>query len=200
MVNMISEISCKITEKLNRIAPLSEMEKVTVQHGLDILLENVIKIIIILKIGQLNQKTVETGIFILIFTILRGFAGGTHMKTGIGCFGITLFFWFMSVYVSQYEIFKNFWLFYMGIICLPILALFAPKYTQKPVFLTKKQIYYRKIGTVFMTTVIIIFSYFYKAYREVMIFTLIIETITVINEARKGGGIIWMLHLKNVRS
>ncbi len=82
----ISQIAVGFCDWLNKINPKSPEENEVIQYGMELFLDNIIKLIAILIIGIILGKGFETLIVLSTFCGLRLQAGGIHAKTGWGCY------------------------------------------------------------------------------------------------------------------
>lgn len=79
-------IADKISNWCLKRNKVSEIQEVAIRYGIELYLDSTIKIFLIIFIGILLGRGYETIIAIACFCMLRGQAGGIHMKSSFGCF------------------------------------------------------------------------------------------------------------------
>lgn len=101
--------------------------ELAIQYGLELILNNLLKAILILTVSAFWGKFWEAVIVLISFASLRYFAGGRHMKTSFGCFIVMCCISFVSIILADYFI----WWTSLSLVILFILgicglAYFAP--------------------------------------------------------------------------
>lgn len=96
------KISNRTIKIMERQKVYSQEKKVVMEYGIELILDSAIKLIVYLIIGGVIGKFKEVLFAILIFGIIRKFAGGFHAKTGMGCFFLTGVVIAVSVFSPQY--------------------------------------------------------------------------------------------------
>ena len=71
-------------------------------YGMELLISSILETVILLILGILLNKFIETLIFIFAFSAIRFFTGGYHAKTYSGCAIVTVFVYQFTL--SCYEI------------------------------------------------------------------------------------------------
>ena len=71
-------------------------------YGMELLISSILETVILLILGILLNKFIETLIFIFAFSAIRFFTGGYHAKTYSGCAIVTVFVYLFTL--SCYEI------------------------------------------------------------------------------------------------
>lgn len=99
---MVHKLSEKIMLWGNIGNDRTSVEKQVILYGIELWLENVIKIAAILIISGFFHKFIQTCIFLCIFCGLRAFAGGFHMQTSFGCLGTMVTLWIAAIVGSDY--------------------------------------------------------------------------------------------------
>lgn len=80
------DIETKITKKLcSLFHEETEEEAEILEYGMQLIIENVFKTAVLLLITLLIGRVKDYLIFLLVFTFLRGEAGGKHCMTNFGC-------------------------------------------------------------------------------------------------------------------
>lgn len=79
-------ISNKIADWCIKRNKVTEIQETAIRYGIELYLDSLLKIVLLLIIGALCNKFIETVIVVSCFSLLRGEAGGIHMQTSLGCF------------------------------------------------------------------------------------------------------------------
>lgn len=182
---MVEKIAIKIGSFLNKYSPQKQENNVIINYGIEILLEFFIKIVVLISVGTICNKTIETVIFLLAFSILRSQAGGIHAKTGLGCLFAMVGVWGIGIFINEYLQLSRTQVLWLGIYCLFILSRIAPQFTDKGIQLLPKVIIKKKIFTVLLAICFMTTAYFYSKLRGILTVVVVVETITVILERRK---------------
>ncbi|MBO4947102.1 MAG: accessory gene regulator B family protein [Lachnospiraceae bacterium] len=127
-----------LTEKFaNRIAVWSlpkdqehyEEQLEVLSYGYVLFLENAYKTLALLIIAILTHTLIQTVIIIGSFVLVRGFAGGIHCKSGLGCTACMVLVWAVGLVMGQVGISLPVVLFMMLII-IGVIVKYAPKTTR----------------------------------------------------------------------
>lgn len=79
-----------MTNWLNNYYPREHIEQIKLEYGIEVLLDNLIKIIVILNFGAVLGILKESLVVWIGFGALRIQAGGYHCNTNIGCWMISI--------------------------------------------------------------------------------------------------------------
>lgn len=140
---MIDKITEFLTNKIRKEMPDVDDERAEViNFGLQILLGEVPKIFIMLAIAYLLGVFKLSLITFLILMPYRGFSGGFHLKTHIGCIISTCTFYCGTALLAKYIVLTNV-VKYITIILLAIfgiimIKLYAPADTEDVPIISKK--------------------------------------------------------------
>lgn len=74
-----------IVKWCNAVNPQSEKEDTIIRYGAELLIDNLLRVFIILLLGILLGKGYETAVILLVFYGIRSQAGGIHAKMSLGC-------------------------------------------------------------------------------------------------------------------
>lgn len=184
---MVKKIAIKIGGVLNKHSPQKQENNIIINYGIEILLEFFIKIFVLISMGIICNKTIETVIFLLAFSILSSQAGGIHAKTGLGCLLAMVGVWGIGIFINEYLQLSRTQALWLGIYCLFILSRITPQFTNKGIQLPPKVIIKKKSFTVLLAICFITTAYFYSKLRGILTVVVFTETITVILERRKSG-------------
>lgn len=140
---MIDKITEDLTNRIKKEMPEIDEERAEViKFGLQILLGEIPKIFIMLGISYLLGVFKLTLITFLIMLPYRGFSGGFHLKTHIGCIISTCLFYcgvaILSKSIILNEISKYILIIVTGIFGAIMVKLYAPADTEDVPILSKK--------------------------------------------------------------
>ena len=83
--HIIDEISYKIANYFYTKNIIDEKVIPIYKYGMQVLISNVMASTIVVSIGVLISKLLESIIFILLYSTLRIYTGGYHAKTSLSC-------------------------------------------------------------------------------------------------------------------
>lgn len=116
---------------LKRLIEISERDYdiEIIRYGMAAMVNGVVSITIILMLGIIDKKLIESAIYLLSNLIIYTQVGGYHAKTRLGCIVLTIINW--NIAVRHYEIWINipitFWIIACMVfgssiwICAPVL-------------------------------------------------------------------------------
>ena len=183
---MIDKICTKLTEKIRKQNPEIDDERAEIiMYGLQILIGELPKGIIILAIAYFLGIFKLTLLAVLIIAPYRCVSGGVHMKTHIGCIIYTLILYSGSALLGKYFILEGnvkiisaiiVWVF-----CMIMIKIYAPADTENFPILRKKerlqkQIFSYTILTLEFLIAIIISN---TTISGIIIFGDLIQTLTI---------------------
>lgn len=123
---MIYKLAKYLSERLV-VKKIIEPGKINVYiYGLQLLFSSILSTFLILIIGCLLGRIIETLSFLLIFIVLRGFCGGFHAKTYIVCTIVTLGTFCIVMFISSITSLPLLFYFILLILGLFIMIRFAP--------------------------------------------------------------------------
>ena len=159
-----------------------------VSYGILLMIETVYKILILIILGAITGRLIETIAFFLGFCGLRKNAGGIHMKTSAGCMLSVLCLWLVCIFASLCHIFIP---VYVGmfLLTLVLIVLYAPYATEnnplKSLELRRK----KRTYSIIYFIVISIAGYFisclgYISIRNVLVCSMMLEALTIIKKGK----------------
>ena len=183
---MIDKICTKLTEKIRKQMPEIDDERAEIiMYGLQILIGELPKGIIILVIAYFLGIFKLTLLSVLIIAPYRCVSGGVHMKTHIGCIIYTLILYSGSALLGKYFILEGNVKIISAIIvwafCMIMIKIYAPADTENFPILRKKerlqkQIFSYTILTLEFLIAIIISN---TTISGIIIFGDLIQTLTI---------------------
>ena len=95
---------------------LKEEERNIYRYGYQVLIEFCINIIVTILIAVLFQAFKTVIVFTIAYLLIRGYVGGYHAKTSLGCFCLSAGMVFSVIFVVQNIFFiKSFkWVFFIS--------------------------------------------------------------------------------------
>nr|WP_288829421.1 accessory gene regulator B family protein [uncultured Clostridium sp.] len=175
----ISKFSASLCYLLNKINPRDEDDNITIQYGVELILDNLIKLLFIQLLGILLGKGAETFIVLFVFCTLRLQAGGIHAKTNMGCFLGMLLIWLLSL--SGAVTFKlnllNVLAIYM--FSLTVFVCMVPK-SKNITYFTHSAILRKKITSILLLTLLVLLAIYNENLRELIIYPVALEVLTLL--------------------
>ncbi len=143
----------RITAWCNMLCPMEREQEIAVRYGLELLLENLIKLVGIFMLAGIWGKTGEAAIFCLVFCPFRMLAGGIHMKTSMGCFVFMLIIIGIGILGGEYLVFDRAVRWGLMIVAAVLCLLYAPRDTRKNPIVFESVRYKKKYMSVFFCLV-----------------------------------------------
>ena len=183
---MIDKICTYLTNKIRKEMPEVDDERAEIiMYGLQNIIGELPKGIIILIIAYLLGIFKLTLISILIIAPYRCVSGGVHMKTHIGCIIYTLILYSGSALIGKYVILsgsvKYIIAFIVWIFCMIMIKLYAPADTENVPILRKQERKQKQIFSYIILTVefIIALTINNPIITSIIIFGDLIQTLTI---------------------
>lgn len=189
---MIDKFCAYLTKKIRKEMPEVDDERAEViMYGLQNIIGELPKGIIILIIAYILGIFKLTVISILIIAPYRSVSGGVHMKTHIGCIIYTLLLYSGSSLLGKYIVLTGnvkivlaiaIWIF-----CMIMIKLYAPADTENLPILRKKERKQKQILSYIIITSEILIAIFIKntTISGIIIFGDFIQTLTITRIAYK---------------
>ena len=189
---MIDKICTYLTNRIRKETPEIDDERAEIiMYGLQNIIGELPKGIIILIIAYFLGIFKLTLISILIIAPYRGLSGGVHMKTHIGCIVYTLILYSGSALLGKYIILtgisKYITAFIVWTFCMIMIKLYAPADTENVPILMEKERKQKQIFSYIALTVEIIIAIFISntTIAGIIIFGDFIQTLTITRFAYK---------------
>ena len=183
---MIDKICTYLTNRIRKEMPEIDDERAEIiMYGLQNIIGELPKGIIILIIAYFMGIFKLTLISMLIIAPYRGFSGGVHMKTHIGCIIYTLILYSGSALLGKYIILtgisKYVTAFIVWTFCMIMIKLYAPADTENVPILVEKERKQKQIFSYITLTVEIIIAIFISntTIAGIIIFGDFIQTLTI---------------------
>lgn len=189
---MIDTICTYLTNRIRKEMPDVDDERAEIiMYGLQNIIGEFPKGIIILIIAYFLGIFKLTLISILIIAPYRCFSGGVHMKTHVGCIIYTLLLYSGSALLAKYvlltETLKYIISVVIWIFCMTMIKLYAPADTENVPILRKKERKQKQIFSYIILTVGFIIASFINnpVISQIIIFGYFIQTLTITRFAYK---------------
>ena len=189
---MIDKFCAYLTEKIRKEMPEVDDERAEIiMYGLQNIIGELPKGIIILLIAYILGILKLTLISILIVAPYRCVSGGVHMKTHIGCIIYTLLLYSGSSLLGKYIVLtgnvKIMLAIAIWIFCMIMIKLYAPADTENLPILRKKERKQKQILSYIIITSEILIAIFIKntTISGIIIFGDFIQTLTITRIAYK---------------
>lgn len=189
---MIDKFCAYLTKKIRKEMPEVDDERAEViMYGLENIIGELPKGIIILIIAYILGIFKLTVISILIIAPYRSVSGGVHMKTHIGCIIYTLLLYSGSSLLGKYIVLtgnvKIVLAIAVWIFCMIMIKLYAPADTENLPILRKKERKQKQILSYIIITSEILIAIFIKntTISGIIIFGDFIQTLTITRIAYK---------------
>lgn len=183
----ISKISVKICNWMNHINQRSGEENQVIQYGLELLLDNLLKFLLIEIMGILIGKGWQTLIVLFSFCGLRLQAGGKHAKTGIGCGLSMIAIWAISILGDSFYKINLIMLGYIYMICSGIVVSCVPR-TINIEYFTLQEKRKKKLYSFLFLTGLLLVAAGIPEIRGLIVYPVVLEALTLLpkNKIEKG--------------
>lgn len=162
---MLEQITHKIVNHQIEKGILQESDRNIYQYGYQMLIEFGINILASIVIAILFQAFEIVIVFTIAYLVMRGYAGGYHAKTSIGCFGMSAGILIMSIVVVQKlaEMAMAWWiLLVIEVIMMPIIFLGTPiPVKNKPITNNEYLHFKKKVKQIYCIEVVVILIFFW---------------------------------------
>lgn len=189
---MIDKICTYLTSRIRKEMPEIDDERAEIiMYGLQNIIGELPKGVVILIIAYFLGIFKLTLVSMLIIAPYRGFSGGVHMKTHIGCIIYTLILYSGSALLGKYIILtgitKYITAFIVWTFCMIMIKLYAPADTENVPILMEKERKQKQIFSYITLTIEFIIAIFISntTIAEIIIFGDFIQTLTITRFAYK---------------
>lgn len=100
-MKIFSLLSNKITDFLYKKEVISQEQKEVYIYGFTVLFLNILDILIILALGILIERYLDTIVFLMVFGITRQYTGGYHAKTVSKCLVVYMLIYLAIMFLSS---------------------------------------------------------------------------------------------------
>ena len=165
----------------------SHIEKVKIAYGMEILLENLIKTVIIIGLAFALGGLKYTLVAILSFAILRFFTFGLHCQSGLMCLLLSVFLDVMSPILIKDIYVGTIPRCILMIIYVFLIFKYAPADTENVPILSKKERKQKKIASYILLSVAILVACIIpnNEISNILVFGYFIQSVTITRFAYK---------------
>lgn len=103
-MKIFSLLSNKITDFLYKKEVISQEQKEVYIYGFTVLFLNILDILIILTLGILIERYLDTIVFLMVFGITRQYTGGYHAKTVSKCLVVYMLIYLAIMFLSSSDV------------------------------------------------------------------------------------------------
>lgn len=153
-----NKVSFYVTKFISNNIKLSEIQLQHITYGLNIILINIPKLVLLFLISYILNITFYFLLAFFTFATLRFFAAGMHNSTSIGCNIMNLTIFFSNIFISIYYPFNKYILIFLNIISLIIFILYAPADTKEKPIINKNSRNFLKTFSVLTNCILFILS------------------------------------------
>lgn len=175
----ISKISSEVCKWMNKINYKNPEENEVIQYGLELLLDNVLKFLLIQIIGIVIGMGKETALILFSFCGLRLHAGGVHAKTGIGCTLSMIAIWASSILFNMFFEINIAILSCIYIFCSLLTMIYAPR-TINIQYFSSKDIWRKKVLSLVFLTLLLVVAALNSELRGFIVCPVFIEVLTLL--------------------
>jgi accessory gene regulator B len=153
---MFSLLSNKITAFLCRKGVIPEEQKEVYQYGFEVLLLNVLDVLIILGLGIVIKRYVDTVVFLLVFGVTRQYTGGYHAKTVLKCLTVYVIIYLTVMFISSSNIVLCMGVLLQVLLCvlyIVAVVIYAPIQNDNKVISSTEKKKYKTISVVLGVTI-----------------------------------------------
>ena len=155
---MVETICSKLTLKIRAKMPEIDDERAEViSYGLQLLIGEVPKIIILIVIAYLFGVLELTVVALLTLLPYRTVSGGVHLNTHIGCIIATSLFYTGNAVISKYLVIGTnirYWItFFIWVFAMIMIKLYSPADTEAVPILRKKERQIKKVLSYIIMTI-----------------------------------------------
>lgn len=179
----ISKVAVGFCDWLNTISPRSPEENKVIQYGVELLLDNIIKLIVIVFIGIVLGKGFETVVVLSAFCALRLQAGGIHAKTGLGCGFSVLLVWAISILGDTYFDIKTLFLPCIYIVSVLVVICCVPRTINIKYFSVQDKLR-KKLYSIVVLTLMMTIAFLSPFLRGLIIYPVILEVLTLLPKSK----------------
>lgn len=164
-------------------------------YGMELILSSLIEFLLLLTIGSFLNKTIDTLVFVISFSLIRFFTGGYHAKTYLRCGVVTILTYLFVIISTELLLLCDFkWLITICLIIFIFSFCIICKYA--PIENENKEIHNKKKFKIISVTVFIIefslFSFVYTTFKfnQALIFLptiLSVDVLMLVEIPRKRG-------------
>lgn len=172
-------LSTKICFYLNKINPVSTEESKIIEYGLNLVFDNILKLILLQLLGFLINKEFETLLILTVFCLYRSQAGGWHSKTNVGCALSMFSIWLLSLIANYFPVIPLFYMWLIYFIAFILTVIYAPKSINIKYFSKHTIIKKKLICTVILFSYATISIIFHNV-RNIIILPVILEATSLL--------------------
>lgn len=173
----------RIAEKIAHWCCDMEEEKkddyVIVSYGWGVILENITKMIILIGIGVCFKQLEETAIILISFCVVRGYAGGAHAKSTVGCTIVMVMVVLGGIIINQAVKAPAYVYIFLGGVSNTLIWLYAPNGNEACELLLDKEIQRKKRCAIGVVNIFFSMSCLFQI-QNLVFFSITMEAISLL--------------------
>lgn len=186
---MISNISRKMVNRLLRKDVITREDYEIYLFGLEQLLTTIINLLTCAIIGIAFDSLLQTILFVIVFIVIRSYAGGYHTSTPLRCYVLTTLTIIVSV-VALKCIEWNMWIL-IGLLVIAsiVILLFAPVDTENKPIDAVEYVYFRNKTKVVLGVEVLLaissMAFHFETGAESIVLALVVLAVALVCEKMK---------------
>ena len=189
---MVEKICDYLTKKIRKEMPdVNDERAEVINYGLQMIIREIPKMFLAIIIAFALGSIKLVGITLLVLIPYRGFTGGFHLKTHIGCFICTTIMYCLPAILTKIYVFEGIYQYMViaitTIFAIIMIGIFAPADTVNLPIISRKE---RKIKKILSYIILIISMISAIAIKDstissAIIYTILMQTISITKPAYK---------------
>lgn len=171
----------RLLEWCDKENPQNENENMVIRYGAELLVDNGLKILLLITLGFLLGKGAESVVFLLVFCSLRSRAGGFHAKTSWGCGLCMLVVWAIGIVAAEWIDMSLMDILTLTLILVPIIIWKTPRTINRHCY-TVKEIRKAKVYATTTLCVCFVMAVIYMEWRSLIMCAVTLEVMTLLPE------------------
>ena len=159
-------------------------------YGLELLISFIFSTLLVIAIGAIIGRILETITFLIVFIFLRSYSGGYHAKKYYVCTIVTLCIYISTILLSLFVQTNLIMYAILGIVGLTLLIMWAPIENPNKEITQRKRKKYKFISIVLFVAFLasgIILYYFYPYISNTVFFSLCADILLMFPDKLKKG-------------
>ena len=180
-----------IMDNIKKNCSYNDTKLLEIKYGIETLYLTITKSIVTIGLAIILNLVKELALLILFYSIIRLFGFGAHAKKAIHCWISSLTIFTLLPYLIKTIAINKCFVVAICIICLILLAIYAPADTpRRPLIHKKKRIVY-KVLTILVAFIYIVYILLTdnNYYHNVLFFSILIQSVLVLPITYKLFGI-----------
>lgn len=187
---MLNKMATKISSKMLQLGIFSDEMYDIYVYGFELVLSFLFSVAVMLFVGIVTNRIINTILFLLVFITLRSFTGGYHANTYGVCFMVTISVFLVTLLLAEYINISWWYYLFLLSVGLPIIYIFAPiEHHNKPLE-TNDKARCKMISTILFLSFNLVGMIFIKlnvTLSSVIFLTLVFDLFLLFVKSKEGG-------------